>query len=73
MPVFSSVTTAKGVTSLPVPLVVGMHTMRAFLPSSGTSYTRLRMSWRWAEGGRQAGVRRRAGRAWAAEGSDEGE
>lgn len=35
-PVLSSVTTANGVTSDPVPEVVGTHTSCAFLPSSGT-------------------------------------
>jgi hypothetical protein len=44
MPVFSSVTTAKGVTSLPVPLVVGMATNLASLPRSGMALMRLRMS-----------------------------
>lgn len=39
-----SVTTEKGVTSEPVPLVVGMATMSALEPRVGTLYTRFRMS-----------------------------
>jgi len=44
MPVTWSVTTAKGVTSLPVPDVVGMATNCASLPRSGMELMRLRMS-----------------------------
>lgn len=44
MPVFWSVTTAKGVTSLPVPEVVGMATNCASLPRGGIELMRLRMS-----------------------------
>ena len=44
MPVASSVMTEKGVTSEPVPEVVGTAIMSALVPSVGRSYTRLRMS-----------------------------
>ncbi len=44
MPVSSSVMTANGVISLPVPEVVGMQTSFAFLPSSGNLNARLRTS-----------------------------
>ncbi|SKG10865.1 Uncharacterised protein [Mycobacteroides abscessus subsp. abscessus] len=44
MPVWSSVITAKGVISDPVPEVVGMQTNWASLPSSGNLKARLRTS-----------------------------
>jgi hypothetical protein len=49
MPVAWSVTTAKGVTSLPVPEVVGMATNCASLPRGGMALMRLRMSCRAQE------------------------
>ena len=45
-PVASSLTTAKGVTSEPVPEVVGMQTMTAFRPPRGKEATRFLMSWK---------------------------
>ena len=44
MPVLSSVITANGVISEPVPDVVGMQTSLASLPSSGNLNARLRTS-----------------------------
>ena len=44
MPWASSVITAKGVTSDPVPDVVGMATMIAFFPREGNRQTLFRMS-----------------------------
>lgn len=44
MPVRSSVITANGVTSLPVPAVVGTATNIALSPMRGKEYTLLRIS-----------------------------
>jgi len=44
MPLLSSVTIANGVTSDPVPLVVGMATSTAFVPNLGNLNTRFLIS-----------------------------